>query len=325
MWEKIRDLSGAAKAGIAGGVALLAAAGIGLGVWQPWNQQEVLPDEPGPVQQQEPAEPEVKKEKELSLQVDGKKVPCILYEGTGWSIYVPEEWSTEQVGENGGLFASGDGAQLSVEFAPGSDYMGTFVNLSDGGEERLLQFYSGTGEGSPVVEGSAPEAKWDEYDKLFVAMARSLTAGDEKPFAESYIIPSEPDWQKAEGMTVLFLDKDGYIVDEEMQATIENFMQSWPVEDREIYSGQYRINSMVWASSYTGLTKDGFVDVFRADVQYRVRDGAAPEGVTLTDGWADLGGSVYLAVAHDGGSVSRTTGVTAMPESGWPGFAAQIA
>ena len=325
MWEKLKDLSGAAKAGIAGGVVLLAAAGVGLGVWQPWNQTNDVPNEPEPVQQQEPAEPQKQPEKGLSLQVDGKKVPCVLYEGDGWSIYVPEEWSTEKIGENGGLFSSGDGARLEVRFEPGSDYMGKFVNLSANGNDRTLQFYNGIGEGSPVVEGAVTKTKWEDYDRLFVAMAKSLTVGNEQPFAESYIIPSEPDWQEAEGMTVLFLDKDGYVIDEEMQATIENYMQGWPVEDREVYTGQYRINSMDWASSYTGLTKNGFVDVFRADVQYRVKDGANPEGVTVVNGWASLGGSVYLAVSHDGGSVSKTTGAVSELENGWAGFAGQIA
>lgn len=46
MLETLRNLSGKAKAGIIGGVVLLAAAGIGVGVWQPWNQPEDLPDEP---------------------------------------------------------------------------------------------------------------------------------------------------------------------------------------------------------------------------------------------------------------------------------------
>ena len=32
MWERLRDLSGGAKAGIVGGVVLLAAAGVGLGI-----------------------------------------------------------------------------------------------------------------------------------------------------------------------------------------------------------------------------------------------------------------------------------------------------
>ncbi|MBD5154447.1 MAG: hypothetical protein HDT15_05055 [Oscillibacter sp.] len=325
MWEKLKNLSGGAKAGIIAGAVLVAAAGIGLGVTQPWNQQEdIVPDEPDTVQQ-EPVAPEKQPEKGVSLQVDGKKVPCVVYEGDGWSIYVPEEWSTEKVGENGGRFSSGDGAQLEVRFEPGSDYMGKFVNLSATGDGRMLQFYNGIGEGSQVVEGSAQNAKWGQYDKLLVAMAKSLTVGDEKPFAESYIIPDDPDWQKADGMTVLFLDKDGYVVDREMQTVIENFMKGWPVEDREVYTGQYRINSLEWASRYAGLTKDGFVDVFRADVQYRVNEGAEPEGVTLVDGWANVGGSVYLAILHDGGSVSKTIGSTGELEGGWAEFAARIA
>ncbi len=326
MWEKLRDLSGKAKAGIAGGVVLLAAAGVGLGVWQPWNQPEETPEAPD-VGQQEPAEPVKKPEEEkLSLRVDGEEVPCVLYEGAGWSIWVPEDWTTESVGENGGQFTSGDGAQLLVRFEPNSEYQGKFVNLSAEGNDRMLQFYSGIGEGSPVTEGTAPKAKWEQYGKLFTALARTLTVGDEKPFAESYIIPEEPDWQKADGMTVLFLDKDGYVVDEEAQNAIESYMQSWPAEDREIYTGQYRINALEWASSYAGLTKDGFVDVFRADVQYRVREGAAPAGVTLVDGWANVEpGSVYLAISHDGGTVSKTTGVTSGLEEGWAGLAAEIA
>ena len=180
MLETLRNLSGKAKAGIIGGVVLLAAAGIGVGVWQPWNQPEDLPDEPDDQRQEELQEPEKKPDKGLSLQVSGEKVPCVLYEGDGWSIYVPEEWTTEKLGKNGGLFASPDGAQLSVRFEPESVYTGSFVNLSAAGDGKLLQFYSGSGQGSPVVEGSASQAKWDQYDRLFVAMARTLTAGQGK-------------------------------------------------------------------------------------------------------------------------------------------------
>ncbi len=324
MWEKLKDLSTGAKAGIIGGVALLAAAGIGLGVWQPWNQPEDVPDQLDAVQQ-EPVQPDKKPEQGLSLTVSGEKIPCVLYEGAGWSIYVPESWTTEQLGENGGLFSSGDGAQLSVRFEPGSDYSGVFVNLSDSGSGRLLQFYQGSGEGSPVAEGSAPQNKWDQYRRLLVAMARTLTVGNEKPFAESYIIPQEPDWQQAEGMTVLFLDKDGFVVDDSAQEAIEAYMQGWPAEDREIYTGQYRITSLAWASSYAGLTKDGYVDVFRADVQYRVKEGSAPGGATVVNGWASLKDSVYLAVFHDGGAVSRTQDVVTSLENGWIGFVSEIA
>ena len=81
MLETLRNLSGKAKAGIIGGVVLLAAAGIGVGVWQPWNQPEDLPDEPDDQRQEELQEPEKKPDKGLSLQVSGEKVPCVLYEG----------------------------------------------------------------------------------------------------------------------------------------------------------------------------------------------------------------------------------------------------
>ena len=320
----MKALSTGAKAGIVSGVALLAAAGVGLGVWQPWNQPEDVPDQPDTVQQ-EPAQPSGTPGQGLSLTVNGEKIPCVLYEGAGWSIYVPESWTTEQLEANGGLFSSRDGAQLSVRFEPGSDYSGTFVNLSDSGSGRLLQFYQGIGEGSPVVEGSAPESKWDQYRRLFIAMARTLTVGDEKPVAESYIIPQEPDGQQAEGMTVLFLEKDGFVIDDKAQDAIEAYMQSWPAEDREIYTGQYRINSLEWASSYTGLTKDGYVDVFLANVQYRVKEGAAPEGVTVVNSWASLEDSVYLAISHDGGAVSKTQGVVTGLENGWIGFVSEIA
>lgn len=324
MLETLRNLSGKAKAGIIGGVLLLAAAGIGLGVWQPWNQPKDTPDEPNDQRQEDLRAPEKKPEKGPSLQVGGEEVPCVLYEGDGWSILVPEEWSTEKLGENGGLFTSPDGAQLSVRFEPEGGYGGSFVNLSAAGDGKLLQFYSGAGGDCPVVEGSAPNGKWDEYDRLFVAMARSLKAGEETPFADSYVIPTEPDWQAADGMTVLYLDKDGYIVDDQVQAEIERYMRSWPAEDREVYTGQYRINSLTWAGSYTGLAKDGFVDVFRADVQYRVAEGASPEGADVVNGWASREEGVYLAVTHDGGAVSGTQGVPSGLEKGWAGLASEL-
>ena len=324
MWEAFKNLSKGAKAAIISGVVLLAAGGIGLGIWQPWKQPEEPPADEPDAPQQEIQEPQKEPQKGLSMRVDGEEVPCVLYEGDGWSIYVPEEWETEKIGSNGGLFTSGDGAQMSVRFENGG-YDGSFVNLSANGTERLLQFYRGQGEGSPVAEGSAPANRWEDYDKLFVAMARSLTVGDEKPFEESYVIPSEPDWEKLEGMTVLFLDKDGYVVDDQVQEGIESFMRSWPAEDQAVYTGQYRINSLDWASRYTGIGKDGFIDVFRADVQYRLQEGAAPEGVSAVNGWASLGDGFYLAVSHDGGTVSKTQSLTETPENGWIGFAGKIA
>ena len=40
MLEKLKSLSMGAKVGIASGAVLLAAAGVGLGITQPWNNQE---------------------------------------------------------------------------------------------------------------------------------------------------------------------------------------------------------------------------------------------------------------------------------------------
>lgn len=324
MLEKIKGLSTKAKVALAAGLALLGAAGIGLGIWQPWKQQEAPPDEPD-VRQEDPAPQPPAEEKSLSVRAGSEEVPCTLYEGDGWSIYVPEGWQTEKLGANGALFSSGDGAQLSVEFMPGSDYAGTFVNLSDGGGgSRLLQFYSGTGEGSPSVEGSAPQGQWTRYGKLFPALAKTLTVGTDKPFAESYVVPQEPDWQEAEGMTVLFLDKDGLVIDETVQDAVEAYMRTWPAENRSDYTGQYRVNRVEWASSYIGLTNEGYVDVFRADVQYRLTEDGAPEDVRIADGWAARPDSLYIALFHDGGSVSQTKWAASGLENGWEGFAAEI-
>lgn len=333
MLEKLRNLSGKAKAGIAAGLALLAAAGVGLGVWQPWNQTEEPPQEPDQTQQepQLPQTPPEKPEEQLSLQVEGEMVPCTLYEGDGWSIYVPEGWTAAKEGANGARLSSGDGAQMSVAFQPGSDYAGQFVNLSaaDGGA-RQLQFYSGAGESSPDVRGSAPGNKWDNYDKLFVALARSLKAGGENPFSTSYIIPQEPDWQEAEGSTVLFLDKDGLIIDDQAQEAVERYMSAWPEADRASYTGQYRINGIDWAGTYSGIVKAGYIDVFRVRAQYRVAEGgeealkAQNSAVKIVDGWAGAPEDVYLAVFNDGGAVDKTQALTAPAPADWAALAVQL-
>ena len=66
MLEKLKSLSMGVKAGIASGVVLLAAAGVGLGITQPWkNQEETLPPDPPPVQQEVPDEPEKKPDEEI--------------------------------------------------------------------------------------------------------------------------------------------------------------------------------------------------------------------------------------------------------------------
>ena len=162
------------------------------------------------------------------------------------------------------------------------------------------------------------------------ALARTLTVGDEKPFGEVYIIPQAPDWHEAEGKTVLFLDKDGFIVDDPVMEAIEDYMRSWPEEARKSYTGQYRINDIQWASSYTGITEDGYIDVFRADVQYRVAQGAEEDlkaqdgGVKIVNGWASGMTDVFVALSHDGGIVENVQGIQAADTSDWVGFASQL-
>ena len=331
MLEKLKSLSMGVQAGIASGVVLLAAAGVGLGITQPWkNQEETLPPDPPPVQQEVPDEPAKKPEEGLSVRAGNDVVPCALYEGNGWSIYVPEGWTAQGEGANGARFSSGDGAEMVVEFLPGGGYQGGFVNLSAMEKERTLAFHEGGGQESPVVSGTGPAAQWDRYGKLFTALARTLTVGDEKPFGEVYIIPQAPDWQEAEGKTVLFLDKDGFIVDDPVMEAIEDYMRAWPEEARKSYTGQYRINDIQWASSYTGITEDGYIDVFRADVQYRVAQGAEEDlkaqdgGVQIVNGWASGMTDVFVALSHDGGIVENVQGIPAADTSDWIGFASLL-
>lgn len=331
--EKFSALGTGAKAGIIGGAVLVAAAGVGLGVTQPWNQQNQLPVDTPPAQQDAPREPVKQEERPLSVRAGNDVVNCGLYEGDGWSVYVPEGWSSMDAGENSAGFISDsdDGARLVVEFLPDSNDTGGFACLSANREENVLQFYQDDG-GSPVlVTGYGPEKRWDHYSKLFTALARTLAVGDQSPFGEVYIIPQPADWQKADGVTVLFLDKDGYVVDDKMRDAVEDYMRSWSEDDRINYTGQYRINDIQWAASYTGITEEGYIDVFQADVQYRVAEGGEERlteqdgGVSVVDGWASRElDSVFLAVFHDGGSVEDTRAIITANVQDWATFAALL-
>lgn len=323
MLEKLKGLSTQMKAAIGAGLAALAALGIGVAVWQPWNQAVEPPQEPDDQVQQGTVEPAAPAEKGLGVKVNGEDVPCTLYEGVGWSIYVPESWETVgAAGENGALFRAPDGAEMEVGFQPVAGDTGAFFSLAAvNGTDRQLQFCDGSGEGSPVVTGRAPKSQWDRCGKLFLALAKTLSVGTQSPFAGSYVIPWEPDWQKADGNTVLFIGKDGVILDSMVQKAVEDNMRSWPAEDRAVYTGQYRVNGIDWAASYTGLT-DGYIDVFKVRVQYRVSESAeVPAGVNVVDGWAALPDSFYLALSHDGGDVSGTQTVVAQEPEDWVAFA----
>lgn len=332
--DKVKELSTGAKIGLASGAVLVAAAGVGLGVTQPWNQQNQLPvEDTPPVQQAAPQEPAEPVRRPLSVRAGNDVVECGLYEGDGWSIYVPEGWSAMDAGADSAGFISdsGDGARMVVEFPSDRSGAPGFICLSENGEEFVLQFYQDDGEDSLVATGYGPENRWDYYSKLFTALARTLTVGDQLPFGEVYVIPQPADWQKAEGVTVLFLDKDGYVVDDKMRDAVEDYMRSWPEDERVNYTGQYRINDIQWAASYTGITKEGYIDVFRANVQYRAAEGGEERlagqdgGVSVVNGWVSRNlDSVFLAVFHDGGSVEKTQAVTTADVQDWAAFAALL-
>ena len=321
MLTKLKELSTQAKVAIGAGLAALLAIGIGVAVWQPWNQAEEPPQEPED-QQQEIVLPPADTEKGLSVRANGQDVPCTLYEGDGWSIYVPEGWEAKPAG-SGAVFTSSDGAEMSVDLQGVSGGAKDMIALSAPEDAvRQLQFVTdGT-----LLTGRAPKSRWEaQYEKLFAALAKTLTVGTDTPLTESYIIPQEPDWQEADGMTVLFQDKDGVVLDDMVEKAVEDYMRTWPQEDRALYTGQYRVNGIDWTASYTGLS-DGYIDVFRARVQYRVAADAleevtARDGVTVVDGWAALPDRVHLVFSKD---VTDPQTVIAPETEDWIGFAELI-
>lgn len=304
MLTKLKGLSTQMKVAAGAALAALLALGIGVAVWQPWNQPAEEPPKEPDSQQQGPVTPQEPEEPGLSVKVNGENVPCTLYEGTGWSVNVPEGWeAVPAAGGNGAAFTSPDGAEMTVDFLPVDGGTGVFASLTDAGQNvRELQFCGGSGEGSPVVTGRGPKSQWDRYEQLFAALARTLAVGSETPFDSVYILPQEPDWQEADGYTVLFLEKDGVILNDKAQAAVEEYMRTWPAEEQTVYTGQYRVNGIDWAADYTGLS-EGYIDVFRLRVQYRVAEGGEEvlkdrEGVTVVDGWAALPENVNLVYDH---------------------------
>ena len=318
MLTKLKELSTQAKIAIGAGLAAVLALSIGVAVWQPWNQTEDPPQEPDTVQQ-EPVTPQEPTEKPLSVKVGGEDVPCTLYQADGWSILVPDGWESEET-DTGAVFTSEDGAEMSIDFQSPDRGTERFFVLSEP-EDGVRQLQFCDGEGGAIITCRAPESRWSRYEKLFTALVKTLTVGTQDPFAGSYVLPQEPDWQVAEGMTILFQDKDGVVLDDMVEKAVEEYMLSWPTEDRTLYTGQYRVNGVDWMASYTGLS-DSYIDVFRARVQYRVAADAeeavkAREGVTVVDGWATLPDRVHLVFTGD---ATKPRTVIAPEQEDWAEF-----
>lgn len=317
-----RILSGAIAVGA---VALI---GGGLMLWQPWNREvQDQTEQPPVVQETENPTPEVK-QPDLTITVGGKKVDCMLYRGDGWTIPVPMDWTVEEDGNAVHFIppdGSADGTCLTVTKTDEAGYQGSFISAnavdSDGAEYFERLFYYGDARGYEVSCKMKPEDV-ETWEKTMTAMARTMTVGDERPFASLYPMASEPEWQMVDGEVVLFLDKDGVDIDTVARTAVENYMNSWRNEVKQNFTGQYRLGNPKWASSYTCVV-DEYVDVFVLPVEYQVASGRASEvvlseGQMIRNGWlSDEKNVLYVAVFHDGSAITRT--VTAWNLPGYRG------
>lgn len=308
-----------------GAVALI---GGGLMLWQPWNRQAKDETPPPVVEQPEQQQPEEEIKPDLTITVGGQKVDCMLYRGDGWTIPYPMDWTVEEDGDSVHFLppeSSKDGSCLTVAKSDKPTYTGAFISANQievGGEdgfERL--FYYGDARGFDVSCKMTDEDV-EVWEKTMTAMARTMTVGDERPFASLYPMASEPEWQVVDGEVVLFLDKDGVDVESIAEAAVRSRMMSWSNEKKMNFTGQYRLGDPQWASSYTCVVEE-YVDVFTIPVEYQVVSGKADEvdleeGQVIRNGWlSDEKTLLYVVVYHDGSSV--TGNVTTWNEPGYRG------
>lgn len=304
-------MSKKAKIWLFSGLGALAVLAIVLAVWQPWKQNETEESQgPGQLVDKDKTETE---EKGLFLTVGNEEIPAVRYKVEGWSILIPETWKQEMV-EESGVFTQDDqrgGPQVLV--SPDGGYFGTFMSLEpeegEDGPGLVRRFYvSGVG-GNWQVSCRALAKSWTQADKLMTAAARSFTLGEETPFAQLYPLAMEPDWQNDEGHTALFLDKSGYLVEEGLSNAVRDRMLAWSDETKKAFTGQYRLEDLTWAGSYTGIG-EGYIDVFTAPVWYEAVKDADLTGIIgqdwiQKDGWVQDGERLAAAVCHDGSEVTE--------------------
>lgn len=326
-WSKKRKIAVGSAAG-----AVLALAVV-LAVWQPWKAPETEKEVPQPPQREEPEKPE--EDEGLTLAVGLEEIPCVLYEGDGWSVYVPETWTID-AGDDGGVFASPDGkAQVEVGRYTVAPYIGVFASASredptDGEEQRLRRFYAGDLSGAWEVTGRAPKEDWEDQQKLLTALARTFTAGEERPFAELYPVASEPSWQTVDGDAILWLDKDGYPVKEGVGDAVRDHMLDWSDEVKKCFTGQYRLEALTWAGSYTCIG-EGYIDIFTTPVWYERAEGVELRSILeheweREDGWMRDQERLAVAVFHDGSDVAKALALWISDEApGEPVLASRLA
>ncbi len=304
------------------GAGVLALA-VGLGIWQPWVKPE-QPEEPSSGVQGEVLPPAENKEDKLTLSVGGEKIPCTIFEGDGWQIYVPEGWQAEKTVDHVAIQKDSD-VYMTVIGPLEDAYAGGFVHIYPihTSEGRIIsrQFYADDGENVWRVDCNAPEDAWNDSQKLMTAMVRTMTVGGEKIFSGLSPVASEPDWQIIDGDTLLWMDKDAYVVDDALKAQVEGEMMAWDKEMKVNFTGQYRIDELTWAGSYTCVEGRAYVDVFCSQVWFEIvegkeeaitdwltpdNDGTFVEagGVYFVDGWLH-GDAVYTVLFHDGSAVEE--------------------
>lgn len=320
----MKNLSKKAKIALASSGAGLLVLAVVLGIWQPWNREPEEEQDLPSQQQQQLKPPET--EKGPSLTVGGKEIACVIYEGDGWSIYVPEDWTVDDSGAENGtwkFYPGGDGGDtyLMVEHSDGRGYAGTFVGAYPDGQsetERYMTrvFYAGApGERSWEITCRAAEENSAGH-KLMTAMARTFTAGSDKLFSGLSPVASEPDWQTTEDGTILWMDKDGYVVDAEASKYVEEEMLDWDDATKEQFTGRYRLANLRWAGSYTCLPGREYVDIFQFGVQYEVVPDKIEERRAelkeagwedlLEDGWQQRSRyPLNVVIFHDGSAVEE--------------------
>lgn len=302
---------------ITGAVAVGAVALVGgaLLLWQPWNRP-TGDDTPPPVTQ-DPVDTVEKEEPDLSITVGGKKVDCRLYQGDGWTIPVPMDWTIEEGDGMVHFFpkdSSKDGTCLTVTVTDEAAYSGSFIAIGEtdlaGGASGLERMFYHGGSRGYEVSCRLRDEDLETYEKTMTAMARTMTVGTERPFASLYPMASEPEWQIVDDEVVLFLDKDGVDIESVAADAVEAKMSGWDNEIKQYFTGKYRLGTPEWSSSYTCVADD-YIDVFRVEVQYQVAAGGADnlvldEGQEIRGGWlSDENAVLYIAVFHDGSVVTK--------------------
>ena len=327
----MKNLTKKAKIALTSAGAGALALAVALGIWQPWEKPEEPPVEPGGVQGE--VLPPAATEEKLTLSVGGEKIPCTIFEGDGWQIYVPEEWKAEE--KNGSVSISGkETVTVTVEKGLQDAYAGEFVAIypiqSEEGVSLARVFYSAGPESGWRVTCQGGEEVWSDNQKLMTAMVRTMTVGGEKIFSGLSPVASEPDWQIIGGDTLLWMDKDAYVVDDALKADVEGLMMSWDNAEKANFTGQYRMDDLVWAGSYTCLENREYVDIFRTEVWYEVAEGKEETmvlagGRHIVDGWLNDGDPVYIVLFHDGSAVEEIKVIRdSVGDIGGADFAAEL-